>query len=170
MKKALQRKSLLLKTLADVKKNVQDFCIFNLKPNCMFQKKQLTVVLGLSLMVIVGIAASRPPQEQPKRNLKVLPKNLTHEQLDAVMDEWKSALGVKCNFCHASRADDPRKLDFASDAKPEKQMARNMYKMTGKINKKFFKFKAGKDTDGKDMVAPISCKTCHHGTPHPENK
>ncbi len=136
----------------------------------MFQKKQLTVVLGLALMVIVGIAASQPPQEQPKRNLKVLPKNLTHEQLDAVMDEWKSALGVKCNFCHASRADDPRKLDFASDAKPEKQMARNMYKMMGKINKKFFKFKPGKDADGKDMVAPISCKTCHHGNPHPENK
>ena len=136
----------------------------------MFQKKQIFVVLALAAVVTFGVAASHPPQQQPKRNLKVLPKDISHEELDAVMDSWKAALGVKCNFCHASRADDPQKLDFASDAKGEKQIARDMYKMTGKINKKFFKFKPRKDENGKDMIAPIGCNTCHHGNPHPENK
>jgi hypothetical protein len=129
--------------------------------------KKLTIVIFLFAFVALGIAGSVPPQDEPKRNLKVLPKNISHEELDATMDQWKEALGVKCNFCHAPRKDDPKKLDFASDEKPEKQIARNMYKMTGKINKKFFKYKPGQ---AQDALPPISCKTCHNGKPHPENK
>lgn len=130
-------------------------------------KKKLTVVLFLSVAVFLGIAGSMPPQDQPKRNLKVLPKNISHEELDAIMDGFNAALGVKCNFCHASRKDDPKKLDFGSDEKGEKEIARSMFRMTGKINKKFFKFKAG---ENKDVLPPITCMTCHNGKPHPENK
>lgn len=130
-------------------------------------KKKITIVLMLVVAVFLGIAGSKPPQDQPKRNLKVLPKNISHEELDAVMDEFKEALGVKCNFCHAARKDDPKKLDFASDEKGEKEIARDMMRMTGKINKKYFKFKPGAD---KTVVPPITCKTCHNGKPHPESK
>jgi hypothetical protein len=132
----------------------------------MLQKKKITVLSFLALVVVIGIAASEPPQDAPKRNLKVLPKNISHEDLDKVMDQWKDALGVKCNFCHASQKDDPRKMDFASDEKPEKQITRSMFRMTGKINKKFFNFSSKE----KDAVAPVSCKTCHNGKPHPESK
>lgn len=130
-------------------------------------KKKISVVLFLAAAVVVSIAASAPPQDQPKRNLKVLPKNISHEELDAVMDNFKDALGVKCNFCHAQSKTDPKKMDFASDEKGEKEITRNMMRMTGKINKKFFKFKAGEQ---KDVLPPVTCKTCHNGKPHPENK
>lgn len=141
----------------------------------MLHGKKLVVGLTLTALMIVAMAATRPSNaahppadSKPKRNLKVLPKDISHEDLDKVMDSWKAALGVKCNFCHAPSADSTsHRLDFASDAKPEKQMAREMFKMTAKINKKYFH--DNKNEQGM-MVPTISCMTCHRGNPHPEEK
>lgn len=125
--------------------------------------KKPLVLFAIVLLVVLGIAASRPPADTHK-NLKVLPKNISHDDLDKVMDEWKEALGVKCNFCHAPQKDNPRKIDYASDEKPEKNIAREMYKMTNRINKKFFHYKKTPEKP----VAPVGCMTCHHGKAHPE--
>ncbi len=131
----------------------------------MLHYKKIAVVVGIFALTFVGMAATRPPEEGPK-NLKVLPKDISHEELGKIMDSWKTALGVKCSFCHAPSADSSsHHLDFASDAKPEKNMARYMYKMTGKINKKFFKM--NKDDNGK-IASTITCVTCHRGNPHPD--
>jgi len=131
----------------------------------MLLSKKLTVALSLACLMVIGMAATRPQEDpKPKRNLKVLPKDISHDDLDKVMDSWKAALGVRCNFCHApSRDSTSRRLDYASDAKPEKEMARKMFKMTGKINKKYFKF----DSDDKNAMPTLTCVTCHHGNPHP---
>src|SRR5579872_705141 len=114
----------------------------------MVRHKKFVVITALFGLMIIGMAAVRPQDDpKPKHNLKVLPKDISHDDLDKIMDEWKAALGVKCGFCHAPSADSTsHRLDFASDAKPEKNMARYMYKMTGKINKKFFKM--NKDATG----------------------
>jgi hypothetical protein len=130
----------------------------------MFFKKKITVAGTLVALVVLGIAASAPADPTYK-NLKVLPKNITHEQLDSVMHQFNRSLNVKCNFCHASQKDNPRKLDFASDEKGEKNVTRDMMRMTDRINKKFFKFKK---EEGK--IAPVGCMTCHNGNPHPEAK
>jgi hypothetical protein len=132
----------------------------------MFHHKKIVVAFALTAFMIIGMAATRPEDSKPKRNLKVLPKNISHEDLDKVMDSWKAALGVKCNFCHAPSKDSTsRHLDFPSDAKPEKDIARHMFRMTGKINKKYFNF----DKDDKGNTVPaISCVTCHRGSAHPE--
>jgi hypothetical protein len=125
--------------------------------------KKPLVLFTIVLLVVLGIAASRPPADTHK-NLKVLPKNISHDDLDKIMDEWKDALGVKCGFCHAPQKDNPRKMDYASDDKPEKNAAREMFKMTGRINKKFFNYKK----TAENPVPPVSCMTCHHGKAHPE--
>ena len=131
----------------------------------MLHHKKIAVVIGVFALTFIGMAATRPPEEGPK-NLKVLPKHITHDELEKTMDSWKAALGVKCSFCHAPSADSSsHHLDFASDAKPEKNIARSMYKMTGKINKKYFSF--NKDDKG-DVIPAISCVTCHRGNPHPD--
>jgi len=96
-----------------------------------------------------------------------LPKNISHRDLGRIMEGWSLSLGVHCNFCHA-RNDQTNKMDFASDAKPEKEMARHMFLMTAKINKKFFK--AEKDSLGMVMESSVNCNTCHHGNAHPEVK
>lgn len=126
--------------------------------------KKLIITLSLTSLIVFGAVASMQSPTPGYKNLKVLPKKLTHEQLGKVMDEWSHALGVRCGFCHARGADG--KNDFASDAKPEKLMAREMFEMTAKINKKYFK--ADKDSLGMVMQSGVACVTCHHGAAHPE--
>lgn len=132
----------------------------------MLNYKTYLVVAVLGGLTTIGISAMRPPDGPPApKNLKVLPKHISHDDLIKTMDSWRTALGVKCNFCHAESSDSTsHRLDFASDAKPEKNIARHMYKMAGKINKKFFK--DVKDDQGQSIQV-VTCMTCHHGSPHP---
>jgi hypothetical protein len=74
------------------------------------------------------------------------------------MKGFKTALGVKCSFCHAQSKIDTTKLDFASDEKDEKNTARGMMRMAKRINKKYFR-------DEKEVR--ITCFTCHHGEKEP---
>jgi hypothetical protein len=131
----------------------------------MFHHKKIAVVTALLAVMIIGMAASRPQEDKPKRNLKVLPRDISDDSLHHVMRSWRDALGVKCGFCHAPSKDSANKLDFASDAKPEKDIARHMFKMAGRINKKYFSF--NKDDQGV-MIPAIHCVTCHRGSPHPD--
>ncbi|RFM28323.1 c-type cytochrome [Deminuibacter soli] len=128
-------------------------------------RKKIMVTLALSGCVLLGVAAYRPYEQPRKRNLKVLPENISRDSLDAIMDEFKVSLGVKCSFCHAPRATDPSKLDFGSDDKPEKEIARHMMRMTADINKQYFNFK---NSDRPDTLRAVTCNTCHHGDAHPE--
>lgn len=125
----------------------------------------LVVTVFASMTLIQQPPAQRPP-DPPVTNLKVLPKKLTYRQVDHIMDEWAAALGVRCNFCHAFNPQ-TRKSNFASDEKPEKEMARHMYKMMVAMNKKYFK--AGdKDSLGMVKLTSINCYTCHNGKAHLE--
>ncbi|HEY4209356.1 MAG TPA: c-type cytochrome [Puia sp.] len=136
----------------------------------MLHGKKLMVASALVVLMIIGMAATRPNMDDKPhhKNLKILPKDISNEDLGKVMDSWKTALGVKCSFCHAPSADsNSHHLDFPSDAKPEKDIARHMFKMAAKINKKYFNF--NKDDQGK-MVPTITCMTCHRGNPHPGDK
>jgi len=63
------------------------------------------VVLGLSAFHVGG-------QEERPQNLKVLPKNITNEELDSTMKSFNMALGVKCNHCHAPKANGEKGLCF----------------------------------------------------------
>jgi len=129
----------------------------------MINKK--TITLAMLAGVVVFLSAFMPKQQEAfkAKNLKVLPKNITKEDLDKVMDGFKASLGVRCNHCHASVKDNPRKMDFASDENPKKDVARDMMRMTAKINKKYFMHQL-KDGQG---VVEISCTTCHNGKSEP---
>ena len=126
--------------------------------------KRISVLLVLFVFVVLGIAATKP--DDGFKNLKILHKDISHEDLGKVMHSFNDALGVKCDFCHAPSKDEEKHLDFASDEKPEKSIARKMMKMTNKINKKFFHGKSKIGDAG--AVLEVSCVTCHHGSPHPE--
>jgi hypothetical protein len=128
-------------------------------------KRKLLTLSALLVFVLMGFVASQP-SPAGYSNLKVLPKNISKQELDKVMDEFKDALGVKCNFCHVHKKDNPGEWDFPSDEKPEKSVARKMIAMSNKINKKFFH---GKSKYGDvNALMEVRCVTCHHGTPHPE--
>lgn len=126
-------------------------------------KNSITLVAVLAIGLLLS-AFMPQKQEYKAKNLKVLPKDSSKDDIDKVMEGFKVALGVKCSFCHASSASDPKKLDFASDAKREKETARKMMRMTAKINKKYFHSQREQG-----MMANISCQTCHNGNEKPEN-
>ena len=107
-----------------------------------------------------------PPKFTAPTNLKVLPKDLTGEQVHEIMEKWEGELGTGCKTCHAA---DPKnigpngrpRLNFADDSKEEKQTARVMYKMVEDINVNY----VGKiDTSGE----AVTCGTCHRGHLGPE--
>ncbi|WP_270087751.1 c-type cytochrome [Sphingobacterium sp. SYP-B4668] len=129
-----------------------------------FKKTIIVVAVFITAITLLAfIPTQHPTQEKKATNLKVLPKNISNEELDKVMDEFKVALGVKCNFCHAKSVTDPKRMDFASDENPHKEVARSMMKMTMQINKKHFKHRDEKT----GQIAQISCMTCHNGKEHP---
>jgi hypothetical protein len=99
-------------------------------------------------------------------NLKVLPKNLTGDQVHEIMEGWEAALGAHCSTCHTADPNNigpngrPR-LNFADDSRPEKSTARLMYKMVQDINENYISMV---DNSG----APVTCGTCHRGHIGPE--
>ena len=124
-------------------------------------RKSALITVLFAAMIVVSLAfTSDDPQYT---NLKVLPKNITKQQMDSVMHQFTGSLGVKCNYCHKFNAD-TKKMDFASDEIKHKLVARNMLKMTAKINKKFFDVTGKRTLDRKLMVG---CYTCHHGQEEP---
>ena len=114
---------------------------------------------------MASASISKSNTEQHYENLKVLPKNISSKDLQKIMvDDFEDGLGVACNFCHAADKNNGQ-LDFASDAKPEKEIARSMMRMTMGINKKYFKIKH--PMIGTEELT-ISCNTCHNGVAFPD--
>lgn len=131
-------------------------------------------VIGLFAAFTVSAAAQAPgsspnvPRTFPApTNLKVLPKNLSGQQVRDIMENWQGSLGVHCSNCHA---EDPKnigqngrpRLNFADDSKPQKATARLMYTMMEEINKSYVSKIPNSD-------AMVSCGTCHRGKLDPED-
>jgi hypothetical protein len=143
----------------------------------MKRKRQLILLGLLAGAVILGSAATgpqnSPPLQDPQRlykNLKVLPSHISSKELQGIMtDDFEDGLGVSCGFCHAPAAGG-HGLDFVSDAKPEKEIARAMMRMTLGLNKKYFKLRRplfGTPMAGTQGLT-ITCATCHKGQPFPD--
>jgi hypothetical protein len=130
-----------------------------------YMKKTAFVLITLVSLVAMSFRITK--KEDPiYKNLKVLPKNITKEQMDSVMHHFTVSLGVKCNFCHV-RNEATNTWDMASDGNKHKLVAREMMKMTEKINDKYFDVTGSKGLNAKLMV---TCYTCHHGKAEPDVK
>jgi hypothetical protein len=88
------------------------------------------------------------------KNLQVLPKTISKDELKGLMKAQAKALDVECDHCH-------NVPDMASDDNPNKKVARDMMKMTMEINQKWIK--PLKDS-AKNQV---TCGTCHRGKETP---
>ncbi len=122
------------------------------------QTPHILIVICSLIFIVTAFAAVLPAENRPTRfkNLKVLPKDITEKQLDKIMDNFNFALGVNCNYCHEKKKTAGTPNDYPSDVKPEKEIARNMMRMTNDINKKYFNF-------SKQKIVPqtVTCITCH---------
>jgi len=130
-------------------------------------RKALMIPGLLACVVITSVAAITPTKKDDIKytNLKVLPKDISSKELQEIMaDDFEDGLGVSCGFCHAN-AKDGHGLDFASDAKPEKEITRVMMRMTLGINKKYFKVKHPTISSN---ALTVTCTTCHKGEAFPD--
>lgn len=137
------------------------------------KKWHLGAILAVALIVTLGASADYTSGRGLKpdegfKNLKVLPPTIGHDALDSVMSEFSISLGVHCNFCHARKADTTKRgLDFPSDKKDEKNIARNMYKMTAYLNANYFNWN---NSTRPDTIHFVVCYTCHRGSHEPDAK
>ena len=137
----------------------------------------VSVLAGRSLVLAASgqaSAAQTQPVDAPQHrqrpaptNLKVLPRNLTGEQVHVIMEQWEGELGTPCKTRHAvdrtkKSPDGKIVLNFADDSKEEKRTARLMFKMVEEINTNYV---AKIDSSGE----PVTCGTCHRGHLGPES-
>ena len=116
----------------------------------------ISVLAATILLAVLGAAQNGPPPSmegktaaQQFKNIRVL-KKLPADRLIPMMQNFDASLGVGCDFCHAGR-------DRASDAKPTKNVARQMILMTENIK-----------AHQKILDHKATCYMCHHGHESPE--
>lgn len=119
--------------------------------------------------LLAAPATLRAQMQIPEKftNLQVLPKEIARDDLMQTMRRFSSSLGVRCNACHApapaATAGGVERMDFASDDKEQKRVARGMLRMVMDINGKYFP-EMGRSPTPRTAV---SCATCHHGAARP---
>ena len=124
-----------------------------------------TTLVALTCLLLAMPASVRAQGvwERPMENLQVLPEDSSPERVRAVMFAFTGALGVRCSHCHDdSQGGGFNNMDFASDAKPEKDIARAMMRMSQSINATVAEAVPG-DTE----TVSVNCTTCHRGRPKP---
>ncbi|HEX9984935.1 MAG TPA: c-type cytochrome [Thermoanaerobaculia bacterium] len=146
-----------------------------------------TAIVTLILTLGCTSMQQRPSQARNSgpsefKNLKILPRNISRDELTAIMRNFSRSLGVQCNHCHIVTATTPKtQFDFPSDAKEEKRVARVMMLMTNEINTSWMEqveAAEGEDASHRESeeqsatAAPamprVACWTCHRGKPEPE--
>lgn len=120
----------------------------------------------MSLLVLAVIGASAFQLPPKHKNLQVLPKDISDEKLDSIMNSYTKALGVSCDFCHEKKKTYPGDWDYASDNPPMKTEARKMMRLTIQLNKDYFYY----DTLTRpEYLKVVTCNTCHRGEAFPEH-
>lgn len=98
------------------------------------------------------------------RNLKVLPKDISTEELRATMRSFSTDTGNRCFACHVGEVEsDLSTYDFSLDEKEKKVKARKMIRMTREINATL----ARTFSEVGDDLVTVTCATCHRGQPKP---
>jgi hypothetical protein len=138
----------------------------------MRMNKKTIVSAAICLFIGTGIAASHaPPEKTEWKNLKIIPKNTDEDQMERIMHKISHDLGVTCSHCHPDTKPGitPIRVDFVTDEMPEKEIARDMMRMTDRLNKKYFGYKNdyGFESLSKSL---ITCNSCHRGLPKPNNQ
>jgi len=129
------------------------------------KKTFLLTTLCIGILAITQSFSVKDHDEKAV-NLKVLPKNISEDELHNIMRGFSKSLGVRCNYCHVAQevpGQQHPKFDFASDDKPEKNTARDMMRMVEAINADYIDkmHRSGRAWE------QVSCVTCHNGKTTP---
>jgi tetratricopeptide (TPR) repeat protein len=117
------------------------------------------ILAGFLLLCSLPVSAQIPDKFT---NLKVLPKDISRQELQSMMRGFAFALSVRCEHCHIEKVGGKKfEMDFAADDKEAKKTARVMLEMVAAINRDYI----SKVT--KTPPIQVQCVTCHHGLTQP---
>ncbi len=109
----------------------------------------VAVAAAIGLLDRAELVSQELPEEF--QNLQVLDKNITADELRAVMETFTAQLGVKCTQCHI--------LDeYHKDDREHKQKARKMLQLLDYLRQNAESY-FGPEMDPEKL----SCWTCHRG-------
>jgi hypothetical protein len=118
-------------------------------------------VLALPLSALAQAPGKWPPDSLI--NTQVIPHGTPVTEVVGTMRSFAFALDVRCTFCHVGEESTPlAQVDFASDEKRNKRVARQMMLMVQEVNRRL-------DTipqPGTPEIA-VTCATCHRGVSRP---
>ena len=109
-----------------------------------------------ALVLAAALAVPSVHAAPEHKNLQVIDKNISKDDLKRTMEGFAAQLGVKCQFCHVEE-------QYEKDDKKQKNDARKMIKLVMEMKARkpeFFK------TTVKENA--IQCSMCHRGKPQPE--
>jgi tetratricopeptide (TPR) repeat protein len=118
----------------------------------------------VAIASLAGAFASPAFAQIPTKftNLEVLPKDIARTELVALMRGFAGALGVRCTHCHVG-PDDLQGMDFATDEKQAKQIARTMLRMVRTINADYVNALPAREATRQQ----VTCLTCHRREQRP---
>lgn len=121
--------------------------------------------MAVTSLVLTLVATGTPATAQiPERfeNLQVLPREIARDSLLSIMRGFSFALGVRCVHCHVGE-DNPTLagVDFKSDDRAPKRVAREMLRMVADINARLTSLPA------RESPLSVRCMTCHRGVARP---
>lgn len=124
-------------------------------------------LLSAALAAGLSLDAVTAPAQIPAifTNLQVQPKDIPRGQLINRMKAITGDLGVRCTYCHVG-PDDLTGMDFATDEKRTKRVAREMMRMVDAINGEHLAALPPGDT----ARETVTCYTCHRGEAKPARR
>ena len=124
------------------------------------------LLIAAVLLCLPSLAAGQAPGKWPPDSLintQVIPHGTPVTQVVGIMRNFAFDLDVRCTFCHVGNEEMPlAQIDFASDDKRNKLVARQMMRMVQEVNARL-------DTipqPGEPRI-DVSCATCHRGVSRP---
>ena len=109
-----------------------------------------------ALFVALSLLGANALAAPEHKNLQVLNKDISKDELKKMMDGFAEQLGVKCTFCHV--VDQHHK-----DDRPHKADARRMIKLVMDMRAKKADYFGPRVKE-----ATITCSLCHRGKAEPE--
>jgi len=129
-----------------------------------FYKNIIGAVITSAILAGFALPAYAGFFDNPK-NLKVLPKDISPEELSATMRGFAINTGSRCSSCHVGEVErDLSTYDFSLDDKEKKRKARVMLQMVMDINQNLAE-KLGKPAS---ELVKVDCATCHRGQAKPQ--
>lgn len=125
-----------------------------------------TLALVAALCTTLSRLDAQPPGKWPPDslvNVQVFAKNTSPVQVWGTMRNIAAGLGVSCTFCHVGQETaELAQIDFASDEKRNKLVARQMMRMVQEVNRRVDSI-PGRPSPG----VQVTCTTCHRGVNRP---